>query len=266
MNAVAAVERPATPPSVGDVLQFWLTVPEPAWLAYDGMPPMMVTAHRLARYATLPQATQTYCVDSSAYTELGLHGEWRLSPADYVALLRRTQDEAGPFAWCACQDWPVEEEMLRATGLTPQEHQRRSLDNYLELADLAPDLPWVPVVHGVTNGMYLRHRDAYARHVDLDALPVVGLGSVCKRQTSIRVSLLVTQLFEEGLQNMHAFGMKSVALQRLGRKLLSADSMAWSTAATYEPPMPGHTHKSCSSCPDFAAQWAEHITSLPLVA
>ena len=69
-----------------------------------------------------------------------------------------------------------EPEQLAMTGLTVEEHQRRAVDNFVELRDLAPDLPIVPVVQGWTIGSHLRCVEMYAAAgVDLLAETVGGI-------------------------------------------------------------------------------------------
>jgi len=40
---------------------------------------------------------------------------------------------------------------------------------------------------------------------------------------------------------------------------VSADSMAWSLQARLLPPTPGHTHKSCANCLEFALDWRSDL-------
>jgi len=76
-----------------------------------------------------------------------------------------------------------EPEALRATGLSLEEHQRRTVDNYIELTTIAPRLPWLPVLQSQQLGDYLRHVEMYLEaRVDLSEIERVGVGSVCRRQ------------------------------------------------------------------------------------
>ena len=47
-------------------------------------------------------------------------------------------------------------------------------------------------------------------------------------------------------------------LRRVRGLLASADSMAWSFDARRTDPLPGHTHKSCANCLEYALRWREH--------
>jgi hypothetical protein len=58
----------------------------------------------------------------------------------------------------------------------------------------------------------------------------------------------------------HGFGVKITGLRNFGHLLTSSDSMSWSYHGRREPPLPGHTHKNCANCYEYAARWrATHI-------
>jgi hypothetical protein len=98
--------------------------------------------------------------------------------------------------------------------------------NYAQLRDLAPDLPIVPVVQGWTVTDYLRCVDRYATAgVDLTTAPLVGLGSVCRRQATGEAEAIIAALHERGVTRLHGFGIKVLGLRRYGHLLTSADSM-----------------------------------------
>ena len=61
----------------------------------------------------------------------------------YAEAVRRYRDEIGQLAFASQQDWMCEPFMLQKTGLTIEEHQRRTVNNFLELQSIAPDLPWL---------------------------------------------------------------------------------------------------------------------------
>lgn len=242
---------------------FYLGTHQPAWLARLTVP-LFVSRRALERYTTLPRATCTWALDSGGFTELDTHGRWELSARDYVALVRRYRDEIGGLAWAAPQDWMCEPVMLAKTGLSVAEHQRRTIANYLELRSLAPDMPFIPVLQGWCPGDYFDHLEAYERAgVDLRALPLVGVGTVCRRQNTTRAAILISELAREGLR-LHGFGFKRTGLLAVGDDLASADSMAWSYHARREPPLPecAGTHKNCANCARFALEWREDTLSM----
>jgi hypothetical protein len=225
---------------------------------------LFISDRRLRTYRTLPRAA--WALDSGGFTELSGHGTWDhgLTPRQYAARIRRYRAEIGHLAWAAPQDWMTEPFILAKTGLSIAEHQRRTVGNLLCLRDLDPGLRVIPVLQGRTVPDYLRCADLYARHgIDLAAEPLVGLGSVCRRQASAEVELLVTALRARGIARLHGFGVKTGGLLRCGHLLASADSMAWSYAARRQPPLPGceTRHINCANCPRYAYTWHARITA-----
>jgi hypothetical protein len=157
-----------------------------------------------------------------------------------------------------------EAEMLRRTGLSVLAHQQRTIANLVELRSIAPDLPFIPVLQGWTSGDYHDCIDAYEKAgVDLFAEPVVGLGTVCRRQNTMSAALLVSGLVACGLR-IHGFGFKMTGLKAVGHLLESSDSLAWSYHARREPPLDAACaarHKNCANCPRFAMLWRESLLS-----
>lgn len=186
-----------------------------------------------------------------------MHGEWTVTPRDYVVEVRRFRDEIGTPDFCAPQDWMCEPAMLKRTGLTVEEHQRRTLANYLDLRSIAPDLPWIPVIQGWRASDYWRHADAYeVMGVSLMSLSRVGVGSVCRRQGTAEAHTILSSLALGGVK-LHAFGFKVQGLVRSIGSLASSDSMSWSLAARRRPPILGHegTHINCANCERFMLMW-----------
>lgn len=235
---------------------FYLGAHHPHWLGIVNVP-LFVSRRALERYKKLPRAVAQWALDSGGFTELDKHGGWNLAPRAYCELVRRFRDDIGSMAWAAPQDWMCEPQMLQRTGLTVAEHQQRTVDNYLELRSIAPDLPWAPVLQGWSRGDYLQHVEDYARAgVDLRAEAIVGVGTVCRRQHTGMVSTLFAWLHSEGLR-LHGFGLKMQGLESSARYLESADSLAWSYQARRNPPLPGHSarHKNCANCQEYALMW-----------
>ncbi|MFJ5883250.1 hypothetical protein [Kitasatospora cineracea] len=244
-------------------MRFFLGTHQVDWLARTTVP-LFVSHRRLAGRRTLPRAAGVWALDSGGFTELSMHGTWRTEPAAYLAAVRRFADEIGNLAWAAPMDWMCEPWIVQNTGLSVVEHQRRTVDNLLNLRHAAPDLPIVPVLQGWELDDYLRCADLYEKAgIDLTAEPVVGLGSVCRRQATGEAALIVSALADRGLK-LHGFGFKVLGLRRAGRNLASADSLAWSFAARRKPPLPGHTHKNCANCLPYALTWRTRLLeSLP---
>ena len=239
---------------------FYLGTHMPRWL--DLGVPLFLSDRRLRRYRRLPRATVPWALDSGGFTELATYGTWATGPTpqQYVGRVRRYRDEIGYLGWAAPQDWMCEPAILATTGLTVAEHQRRTVDNYLGLRNLDPELPVVPVVQGWTPGDYLRCADRYrAAGVDLAALPLVGVGSICRRQSTTQVADILTALHGAGIGRLHGFGVKTLGLARHGHLLASADSMAWSAQARHRPALPGCRHRTCANCSRYALRWRGRV-------
>jgi hypothetical protein len=243
-------------------MKFFLGTHHPHWLGLLDVP-LFVSRRALTGRRTMPRARGPWALDSGGFTELSMHGAWELTPRAYVEEVRRYRDEIGNLEWAAPQDWMCEAGMLAKTGLSIAEHQRRTIANLIELRSLAPDLPFVPVLQGWTSGDYHDCAEAYElAGVDLTQEPLVGLGTVCRRQNTLSASFLITGLVAAGIGKLHGFGFKATGLRSIGGQLLeSADSLAWSFHARREPPRFGceSKHKNCANCPLFALDWRSDL-------
>ncbi|WP_203863480.1 deazapurine DNA modification protein DpdA family protein [Planobispora rosea] len=252
-----------------------LGAPEPSWLNREGSIwegnehiPLFVSYSRLRRLKRkLPRARGPWALDSSGYMHLRRKkatdpsARWRIEPQQYLDDVRRYIAEIGQLRWIAQQDYMCEEEVRRSTGLTTRDHQRLTIENLLLLLrSLAPELPIVPSLQGWTAGDYRRHRKMYESvGIDLRDEPLVGLGSVCRRQTSIPIHLLIKELAEDGIR-LHAYGFGITGLKISGPYLLSSDSQAWSFGArSASLRLPGCTHTTCNYCARAALAWHHEI-------
>jgi hypothetical protein len=239
-------------------LSFYLGTHEVAWLGRTEVP-LFVSHRRLAARTRLPRAVGRWALDSGGFTEIAMHGRWETRPAVYAAAARRYADEIGGLAWAAPQDWMCEPFMLAMTGRNVHQHQERTVANYLELPELRPELPFVPVLQGWVLADYLRCVDLYAAAgVDLASGGLVGLGSVCRRQSTGEIEAIVEALAAYGLR-LHGFGVKTAGLARYGQHLRSADSMAWSYDARRREPLPGCPHRNCANCLTYALAWRRRL-------
>ena len=238
-------------------MQFWLGIHHPVWLERVDVP-TMVSFRWLRARKQLPRARAAWVQDSGGFSELGLHGCYATSAREYAERTRRHLDEIGQLTWAACQDHMCEDAILARTGSTVAQHQVRTLESYLDLRELAPEVPWLPVLQGQVLDDYRRHVDLYtAAGVDLRQAPVVGLGTVCRRQHTLVAVRLIQGLSQLDLK-LHGFGLKVTALQRCADLLHSADSMAWGIDGRY--PQGGRCkvvrdHKQCANCLDWALRW-----------
>lgn len=244
-------------------MTFYLGVHRPSWLAQAGVP-LFVSHRPLSKYKKLPRAIAPWALDSGGFTELSTYGEWRTTPQQYIAAVRRYRDEIGKLDWASPQDWMNEPAMLAKTGLTIDEHQRRTVDNLLELRHLAPDLPFIPVLQGWEPDDYRHCTDLYElAGVDLASEPIIGVGTVCRRQDTASGRAVIAALAPLEL-NLHGYGVKVTGLKAFGAQLASSDSMAWSYRARMverdqrrgSPTAPRTCVKrNCANCLHFALEW-----------
>ncbi|MFJ4988692.1 hypothetical protein ACIP9H_33445 [Streptomyces sp. NPDC088732] len=272
--ADGAAMRRAAPTDPGRPVDYdidrwtYLGTHQPSWLAKaqfgQKVVPLCVSHHRLDGRSTLPRAVTPWMLDSGGFTELSTHGTWTVSPYDYAAAARRYADEIGMLDACAIQDWMCEDEILAQTGLTVHDHQIKTVASFMNLMTLDAELPWMPVIQGFTLDDYLRCIDLYDQvGVDLTLMPVAGLGSVCRRQSTKEAVRIVETISSMGIR-LHGLGFKVTGLRRVAHLLYSSDSLAWSYNATMRQPMPGCTHQSCSNCPRYAMAWRNRLlNSLP---
>jgi hypothetical protein len=178
-----------------------------------------------------------------------------MEPEEYIEHVQQAE-EIGGLDFAAPMDWMCEPFILRLTGLTVEEHQRRTVKNYIRLLADAPNLPWLPVLQGWTLPDYMRCLEMYRAEGITETY--MGLGSVCRRQNTKEVTDIINALADTGVEP-HGFGVKITGLKNAGHRMRSADSMAWSFGARRSKPLPGCTHKNCANCDRYALQWYEKI-------
>lgn len=250
-------------------MDFYLGTHQPAWLTKASVP-LFVSHRRLVGRIRLPRAGTSWALDSGGFSELSLHGEWQTDPAEYVYWVDRYDREIGRLGWAAPQDWMCEPVMLAKTGLTVGEHQERTVENFVRLLTLWDGMqaqylrpcdrnscPFMPVLQGWTLADYWRCVDLYAQAgIRLADYPLVGLGSVCRRQATGEIATIVRSL--GAVLPLHGFGCKTTGLAQYGRWLSSADSMAWSLAGRREPGC-RTGHRSEANCLRYALDWHDRI-------
>lgn len=238
-------------------MRFYLGTHNPAWLGYVEVP-LFVSHRRLRDRKSFPIAVSPWALDSGGFSELNSNGRWDTSANEYEDAVWRYRTAIGNMDWCAPRDWMCEPWIVQKTGLTIREHQDRTVEDYLDLKSRG--LPVIPVLQGWQIEDYVICADLYeSAGVDLTAEDTVGLGSVCRRQNTGEAAEIVRTLYYGmGLQ-LHGFGFKTVGLGLVGDQMKSADSMAWSMSGRYAPPLPGHTHKNCANCLDYALLWRQKM-------
>lgn len=243
-------------------LRFYLGTHRPQWLWTIHDIPLFVSHRQLrGRVSRFPRATTPWALDSGGFTELSLYGEWQTTPEEYVAAVRRYDNELGNLEWASPQDWMCEPWITSKTGLSVEAHQELTVANLLHLRNIAPDLPFIPVIQGWEMDDYHRHFDMYtAAGIDLAEEPVVGIGSVCRRQATSQIAHIFETLKSRGIR-MHGFGVKSAGLGIYADQLASADSLAWSYAARQDA-LRGIRHcakNTCANCLHYALAWRDRV-------
>ena len=232
---------------------------------------------------TFERATTDWALDSGAFTELKQYGYWRMSAEEYAELVNRYDKYIGRLQWVSPQDWMCEPIVIEGgkskdgvfvgTGLSVKEHQKRTIDNFIKLVDLCRPTV-IPILQGFTLGEYI---DCFLMYldegIDLRDYPVVGVGSVCRRQGSLEIKTLFEILYYIGI-NSHGFGVKIEGLELALEYLTSADSMAWSLDAKYaktaakgtscgklrtREPRKGEPIKNCANCYHAAVEWFNNL-------
>jgi hypothetical protein len=236
-------------------VRFYLGTHIPNWLTETDVP-LFVSRRRLTHRRTLPVAVGPWALDSGGFTELSLYGHWRTEPREYVADVLRFEREIGLLEWVAPMDWMCEPFMLEKTGGSVAVHQRMTVENFVRLRDELGGLV-VPVLQGWKRDDYHACWSLYEEHgVALEDEPLIGLGSVCRRQDTEVAGRIVRSLAP---LRLHGFGVKLTGLGSFSDALASADSMAWSFRARNDAPLPGCTHRSCANCPRYALRWRDRV-------
>ncbi len=258
--------------------KFFLGTHQPHWLGDERFVdvPLFVSRRRLASHKTLPEAVTTLAIDSGGFTELQMYGRWTLAAPEYADHVGRYRRAFGKkLRWVAPQDWMCEPlvrtggvaargVVFAGTGLTVLEHQQRTVENFLELRGLLGELV-IPVLQGWSLADYWRCQELYkAAGVDLASCETVGVGTVCRRQSTNEATQIMSTLAVDGLR-LHGFGFKKSGLKNCHTLMVSADSTAWSDTARQNPVcLPGHNmpgprrpkgHKNCANCAEWALQW-----------
>lgn len=258
--------------------------------------PVCLSYSRLAHRKTFPTARQPILLDSSGFSRLKKDGCWPFSVRHYINNVRRIIKGLGRMPdGIAPMDAMTENPIIYGTPHLPRDHpgwchgtkawrgipddqpdepirmaefkhQWWTITNYKECIKEAPDLPIFPVLQGQDVEGQVRCADMYRRAgIDLRRLPMVAIGSVCRKQNTAEIEEIVSTIAVEfDLDNIHGLGVKSYGLELAGEYFASADSMAWSKAYMHAPLLPGHEgrgHKNCANCPEAALIDRERVLS-----
>lgn len=255
-------------------MTFYVGCHMPRWLEAANVP-LFVSARTLNKYRRdgdpFPKGRTLWALDSGGFTELQKYGTWTMDADEYGGMVYRFMDNGAVPFFAAPQDWMCEPAVIHGgtflgqqfagTGLSVAIHQELTIDNFLYLREHFPAAPWIPVLQGWTLDDYLAHADAYAAAgIDLAAERLVGLGSVCRRQSTSEIGAITGTLAARGYR-LHGFGVKAQGLAQYGHNLASADSLAWSYGARRDRiKLDGCTHRGdCRNCLTYATHWRESV-------
>ncbi len=243
-------------------MYFYLGIPEPAWLEHMLVPTFVSRVRLLRKVNRIPRARAPWAMDSGGFTQITAHGGWSIRPREFIREVDFFAREIGNLDWASPMDWMVENAALKKTGKTLREHQRLTLENFIELRMIGSHTNIIPVLQGQTIDDYLRHAEQYERAgFDLKREKRVGIGSVCRRQKCGEAYDVIEAVATLGYR-IHAFGLSTHGLRTASDLIVSADSMAWSfKARSAHILLPGHRHSSskkqndCRNCPVYALTW-----------
>jgi hypothetical protein len=175
-----------------------------------------------------------WIMDSQAFRTIQMHGGYPDPVEEYAAHIRRWK-RCGNLLAAVTQDYMCEPFMLEITGLTVNDHQRLTIERYDALMRCETGCYIMPVLQGYQPEEYVSHVRQYGARLPHGAW--VGVGSVCKRNSSPRLILdvLIAIKTERPDLKLHLFGVKTTALRNGTIRALThtADSMSWSVAARW---------------------------------
>lgn len=191
---------------------------------------IMISINRLIRRRS-DFCSGHWMLDSGGFTAIERHGDHQLSVSEYSDHIERWR-QCGVLDAAVAQDYMCEPFMLERTGMTVPEHQALTIDRYIQLKQKVSTYV-MPVLQGYQPAEYRRHLINYGAL--LEHCSWVGVGSVCKRNTSTHDIRLVLHTIKKQRPDLrlHGFGLKTTALRDgvIRQYLYSADSAAWSYAA-----------------------------------
>jgi len=244
-----------------NIENFYLGTHVLSWLGQVKIP--LFISHRQLRKRNIYKLQTSYewALDSGGFSELSMFGHWTITAKDYVIACKRYNEIIGNLKWCAIQDYMCEPFIINKTGLTVKEHQIRTINSFIELTSLAPEINFIPIIQGFTINEYLEHLEMYDKaNINLSAFDTVGIGSVCRRQATKEIAELLQIISSHNIK-LHGFGVKKQGLALAKNFLYSADSMAWSYNGRQERII-GHTHGNCANCLEYALDWYDDIKQI----
>lgn len=167
------------------------------------------------------------CIDCGGFTAAKRWGKYPWTFQQYIDWIYEESRDV-KLDFCAIMDYACEPGVNRSTYQTNIDRINQTIKNEASLIDLAPDLPWLPVLQG--NTLKERAYDLNRRR-ELGQLPdsYAGIGSVCGRGAVGAIEAV--RFYRRQLPGVeyHGFGMHIQALDRddVYFSIKSWDSYSW---------------------------------------
>lgn len=191
----------------------------------------MISVNRLRRRKS-DFEVNNWILDCGAFTEISRHGHYREDIQVYANHIKRWKS-CGNLVAAVSRDIMCEPFILERTGMTVQDHQKLTVDNYDALLACETGVYILPVLQGYSPSEYVSHIRQYGDRLAYGMW--VGVGSVCKRNSKpAQIEAIVIAISKERPDlRLHLFGVKLTALKSAVIRNLawSSDSLAWSFAA-----------------------------------
>ncbi len=252
-GARAALSEPQSDPG----WTFYLGTHEVSWLTNE-VGPLFISHRRLALRKRLPRAATRWALDSGGFSELELHGRWVTTPTEYIDATRQYVSEIGMLDWAAPMDWMCEPKMLARTGLTVEDHQRRTITNFLNprarpRATLYPGHTGMDAsgLRAVRHPLRSRRGESQPRGTGrrwLGLSPARHAGGRRNHLGTCRRRLVTSWFWSEGARDCerrrcpHVRRFDGVVLPRSAGRAL-----------------PGCQHQRCSNCIRYAERWRTRL-------
>jgi len=236
-------------------MKFYVGIHMPNWIPRMQIP-FMVSRRILEKRKKLPRANVGYALDSGGFTELSKYGKWSQTPQQYTDIVHRIVDGVGRKPdFIAPQDSMCEPFICQKTKRTVEQHMVDTVENFILLRQLVDTSLYVlPVIQGYTLNEYLQCIYLYEQYgIVLSQYPIVGLGSICRRQKTKEGINIIQTIASMGI-SLHGFGLKTTALKEVSTNIASADSMAWSFAGRRIPNPSGKT-KNLANDYGYMMKW-----------
>jgi len=216
------------------------------------------------RYRQDPLVVNRWMMDSGAFSQINLYGDFIMSPEEYIKLACKFQYN-GRLACIVTQDYMCEPDVIKKLNESGNRasvriHQQKTVERYIKLVDLARkyhlQVPVMPVLQGWEVEDYWDHYCMYksafmAGSGRMRWNPAwIGIGSTCKRNKNPEIVVEILDSLEYQIRGyfahpwmnfeacagidynktkVHLFGFKTTGLKnsRIKDRIYSADSFAY---------------------------------------